>query len=50
MQDGLYEVDYKQINAGFYIENGRLLYCAPVLRKRFDFWKTIAKKVLAKPD
>jgi len=43
MRQGLYQVIYKNICAGFYIDNnGKVIYCAPVLRKKFNFWKTIA--------
>ena len=45
MKSGLYRVIYKGICAGFIIKDGRLIECAPILRKRFDFWKTIAKRI-----
>lgn len=44
MKDGLYRVIYKGICAGFVVENGRITVCAPILRKRIDFWKRIAKR------
>lgn len=43
--DGLYRVDKYDICAGFVVENGIVTQCAPVLRKRLAYWKTIAKKV-----
>ncbi len=45
MSDGLYQVSYKGICAGFDIKDGRVVECAPILRKKIDFWKTIAVKV-----
>jgi hypothetical protein len=44
LEDGLYEVNYKGICAGFVIENGKVTKCAPILMKRLDFWMSIAKK------
>jgi hypothetical protein len=42
--DGLYIVDYKGISAAFVIEGGRVTRCAPVLRRRLEFWMTIGKR------
>lgn len=42
MQDGLYQVSYKGICAGFVVEGGRVTMCAPVLRRRLEYFKTIA--------
>lgn len=47
MSDGLYQVTYKGICAGFVIEQGQVAACAPVLWKRIQFWQTIA--LLVKP-
>lgn len=38
MRDGLYQVDYGSICAGFVIEGGRLAACAPILERRFAYW------------
>lgn len=46
LEDGLYQVKYKGITAGFAINNGELTICAPVLRKNFKHWKKRAKKVV----
>lgn len=43
MKDGLYQVTTSYLCAGFVIENGKVTLCAPILRKRFEYWKTIAK-------
>ena len=46
LPDGLYQVTYKQICAGFVIERGRVTACAPVLRRRLhDLWWRLAVRV-----
>ncbi len=45
MEDGLYQVVTKYLCAGFVIKSARVTLCAPILRKKFEYWKTIAKKV-----
>lgn len=45
MKDGLYRVTYKGICAGFVIKNNKVVKCAPILRKKLSFWKTIAKRI-----
>jgi len=45
MKDGLYQVNYKGICAGFEIKNGKVINIAPILKKKFNFWKTIAKRI-----
>ena len=45
MIDGLYRVEYKGICAGFVVENGRVTICAPILRRKLAFWRTIAVRV-----
>jgi len=45
MKDGLYQVTTKYLCAGFYVQTGKVLYLAPILRKRFHYWKTIAKRL-----
>ena len=44
--DGLYRVSYKGICAAFVVKNGQVTKCAPVLRSKISFWKTIAEKVV----
>ena len=44
-KDGLYQVIENRICAGFLIENGKLKYCAPYLRRNFLYWLKIAKKI-----
>lgn len=45
MIDGVYQVRYRGICAGFVIEHGELAACSPILRKRFSFFKTIAIRI-----
>ncbi len=45
MDDGLYQVDWKNICAGFVLEGGKVTLCAPILRRRLAFFMTIAKRV-----
>ena len=42
MKDGLYQVTTKWLCAGFVIENGKPKWVAPILRKKFSYWSTIA--------
>jgi len=43
--DGLYQVQYKGITAGFVIRGGEVAECAPILVKRFEYFRTIAKRI-----
>lgn len=45
MKDGLYMVNYGSICAGFVVRGGNITVCPPVLRKKIDFFKTIAKYI-----
>lgn len=42
MKDGLYQVMTKYLCAGFVIKNNEIVMCAPILRRKIDYWKTIA--------
>ncbi len=42
MKDGLYRIDKYDKCGGFVVEGGRVVLCAPVFRKRFDFWVRFA--------
>ncbi len=42
MKDGLYRVATSYLCAGFVIEKGRVTQCVPILRKKIDYWKTVA--------
>jgi len=43
MKDGLYQVTTSYLCAGFVIRDGALAECAPILRKKFNYWTTMAK-------
>jgi hypothetical protein len=45
MKDGLYQVNWRGICAGFVVDNGRVTRCAPILRRRFLFFSRIAKRI-----
>jgi hypothetical protein len=45
MMDGLYQVTTPYLCAGFVVREGRVISCAPILRKRFPYWWTQAVKV-----
>ena len=48
MTDGLYQVKTSYLCAGFVIKDGQVVLVAPILLKRIEYWKTIAKKVSEK--
>lgn len=45
MKDGLYQVTTKYLCAGFVVENGVVTMCAPILKAKLAYWKTIARWV-----
>lgn len=45
MKDGLYRVTTSYLCAGFVIKDGKLDKCAPILRKKINYWKTIAELI-----
>jgi hypothetical protein len=45
MKDGLYQVNTSYLCAGFVLKDGIVVACAPILRKRIAYWKTIAKRI-----
>ncbi len=48
--DGIYQVAYGSICAGFIVCEGRVVACAPILRRRMGFWLTIARRIRAVSD
>jgi hypothetical protein len=49
--DGLYRVTTSYLCAGFVIADGRVTHCAPILRKRLDYWRTVAVPIrIAVPE
>ena len=45
LPDGLYRVVQPFLCAGFVVEGGRVMRCAPILRKRLRYWMRFAKRV-----
>lgn len=43
MKDGLYQVIEPYFVAAFVVENGVITRFAPILRKRLEYWKTVAR-------
>jgi len=43
MKDGLWQVNKYDKCAGFIVQNGKVILCAPVLIKKFSFWIRYAK-------
>lgn len=43
MKDGLYVVTKSYLCAGFVVKDNKIIKCAPILRKKMHYWKTIAK-------
>lgn len=42
MKDGLYRVVTPILCAGFVVSGGRVVACAPILRRKITYWMTIA--------
>ena len=45
MKDGLYRVVTSYFCAGFVVENGVIIQCAPILKNKIEFWKTVAERI-----
>lgn len=45
MRDGLYRVVTSYLCAGFVVRGGNVVDCAPVLRRRFEYWWTVAERI-----
>lgn len=44
--DGLYVVLQRpRFVAGFVVEDGRVVMCAPILRRRLAYWVTVARRI-----
>ncbi len=44
-KDGLYQVNRFDVCAGFVVQNGIVILCAPILRKKFNYWANFAAQV-----
>ena len=47
-KDGLYRVTTNYLCAGFVVEGGEVVRCAPILRKRLAHWVTVAERVVSR--
>jgi hypothetical protein len=45
IRDGLYRVTTPYLCAGFVVEGGRVIDCAPILRRRLAYWRTVAVRI-----
>lgn len=45
MKDGLYRVVTHYLVAGFVIKDGKVIAIAPILRRKFEYWRTVAEYV-----
>ena len=45
MKDGLYRVTTSYLCAGFVVVNGKVQWCAPILRRKLGYWMTIAIRI-----
>jgi hypothetical protein len=45
MSDGIYQVSTARFTAGFVVENGNVVACAPILRRKLAYWMDRAEKV-----
>jgi hypothetical protein len=45
MKDGIWVVYTSYLCAAFIVENGEVTRCAPILRKKLNYWKTVAKRL-----
>jgi hypothetical protein len=43
--DGLYRVETKYFVAGFVVENGYVVLCAPILKRHLSYWITKAERI-----
>jgi hypothetical protein len=43
--DGVYQVTTRHLCAGFVVVDGKVVACAPILRRKINYWQTIAERV-----
>jgi hypothetical protein len=43
VKDGLYWVTTPYLCAGFVVEHGKVVRCAPILRRRIAYWAAVAE-------
>lgn len=47
MKDGLYRVETPYLCAGFVMRGGKVIECAPILRRRISYWMRQATWIAA---
>ena len=45
MPDGLYRVITSYLCAGFVVRGGEVIWCAPILRRKLPYWRTVAQRI-----
>lgn len=45
LPDGLYRVTTPYLCAGFVVEDGKVIECAPILRRKLSYWMTVAVRI-----
>ena len=45
MSDGLYRGTTSYLGAGFVVHDGRVVACAPILRRKLGYWMTVAVRL-----
>lgn len=45
LKDGLYQVTTSYLCAGFVVEGGRVIECAPILRRKLGYFMSIARRI-----
>lgn len=45
MKDGLYQVTTSYLCAGFVVKDGKVVRCAPILKRKIEYWKTVAVRI-----
>ena len=45
LTDGLYMVSTSYFVAGFVVHLGKITQCAPILRNKLGYWKTVAQRI-----
>lgn len=45
LRDGLYQVTTASFCAGFVVRGGRVVECAPILRRRLAHWIAVARRI-----
>jgi len=45
LRDGLYQVTTGYLCAGFVVQGGQVILCAPILRRKLEWWMMQAAEV-----